>query len=425
MTAICRRKELPRLKHLLLPESFQRLSAVLITFLVFLLIPEVSNASFIESTMGAAVVNDATASYYNPAALTLLKNLQIIALGTGAKSHSQFTGTATQSRTDFSQSGTSQANSHYFLPSGYLGLPVSDRFFLGLAVVANNFGRDIDQNSILRYVMSDNNIKDLDLVPALGVKLTDYLSIGAGVNFSQASFLSTPISGVPSLNIPDLQSHNEANANAWGGDLGILLKPSASTLIGLNYRSSMTYHFNGTSALEGNPGITSNNFAFDYWTPARYVLSINQFLSRSFGLIGTLQWIKWDIYDQINAHGVATQLGPNPVILSNVTVPLNLHNAWVYTLGSYYQLSPKWIIRAAGNYVQSPGNSNYQITEGDNIIVGAALGYKLSKKISIDASYAHAFVKDQTIAIQNPVNTINGINKGYRDSISLKITANV
>ncbi len=149
--------------------------------MVFILIPKVSYASFIEATMGTAVVNDAT------------------------------------------------------------------------AVLANNFNRDVDQNSILRYVMSDNNIQALDVVPALGFKLNNYLSIGVGLNFSQADFLFTPISGFPSLNTPDVQSHNKANASALGGDLGILLKPLPSTQIGLNYRSSMTYHFNGTSQLESNP----------------------------------------------------------------------------------------------------------------------------------------------------------------------------
>jgi long-chain fatty acid transport protein len=375
--------------------------------------------------MGTAVVNDATAAYNNPAALTFLENYQIIALGTVAQFHSQFTGNVTQSSNGISQSGTSNSQSNYFLPSGYFGAPLSNRFFVGLAVLANNFNRDADQSSLLRYVMSDNNVRDIDIVPAMGVKLNDYLSVGAGLNFSQANFVFLPIAGFPDSDNADTQSHDKANATAWGGDLGVLLKPSRSTQIGFNYRSSMTYHFKGTSQLDSSPPITSNNFSFDFWTPARYVLSVNQFLSQSFGLIGTAQWIKWDIYNKINAHGIATKIGPNPVILSDVTIPLNFHNAWVYTLGGYYHLSSKWTIRMAGNYVQSPGNPNYQITQGDSIILGASMGYKLSKIFSIDAGYAHAFFQNQTINIQNSINTINGVNKAYRDSISLKITANI
>lgn len=394
-------------------------------FLVFLLIPKVSSASFIESTMGTAVVNDATATYNNPAALTLLKNAQIIGLGTGAQSHSQFIGNVTPLSSGISQSGVSHTQTNYFLPSGYFGIPLSERTYFGVAVVANSFNRDVDQNSILRYVMSDNNIQDVDLVPAVGYKLNQYLSIGAGLNFSQADFVFLPISGFPDSDIPDAQGHNKANATAWGGDLGVLLTPSQSTQIGFNYRSSMTYHFEGTSQLDGAHPIISDNFSFDYWTPARYVLSINQFLSRSLGLIGTVQWIKWDIYNKVNAHGFATKIGPNPVVLSDLTIPLNFHNAWVYTLGGYYNLSSKWIIRTAGNYVQSPGNPNYQIIPGDSIILGASIGYKLSKTFSIDTAYAHAFFRDQTINIQNSINTINGVNKTYRDSISLKITANI
>lgn len=394
-------------------------------FLALLLIPKVSNASFIEATMGTAVVNDATAAYNNPAALTFLENPQLIALGSVAQFHSQFTGSVTQSSNDFSQSGVSKSQSNYFLPSGYFGVPASDQLFFGFAILANNFNRDADQNSILRYVMSDNNIKDIDFIPALGIKLNNYLSIGAGLNFSQANFLFTPISGFPNSDVPDVQSHDKANATAWGGDLGLLLKPFSATQIGFNYRSSMTYHFQGTSQLESNPPIIANNFSFDYWTPARYVLSVNQFLSKSLGLIGTVQWIQWDIYNQIHGHNIATQIGPNPVILSDVTIPLHFHNSWVGTIGGYYNLSSKWIIRTAGSYVQSPGNPDYQITPGDSIILGASLGYKLSKVFSLDAGYAHAFILDQTINIQNSINSINGIYNGYRDSISFKITANL
>lgn len=394
-------------------------------FLIFLLSPLTVKASFIEATIGTAVVNDATATYYNPAALTLLKNPQIVALGSIASFRTQFSGQATQTATGFTQSGTTNNQTQYFLPSAYFGTPATDKIFLGVAVLSNLFNKDIEQDSILRYSQSSNNIQDIDVVPAIGIKINDYFSIGAGLNFSRADFLLKPTTGIPSLNIPDNQSRNDSSGNAWGGDVGVLLKPTTSTLVGFNYRSSMTYHLSGKSVLEGDPGITSDHYSFNIWTPARYVLSVNQFLSPTLGVIGTAQWVKWDIFNNINIHGIATKIGPQPVIIPEASVPFHLHNSWVFTLGSYYHMTPKWVIRAAGSYLQSPGNGNYQITNGDSVILGASTGYDINKYISVDASYAHAFIKNQNINIINEPNMINGVNKGSRDAVSLKLTFNI
>src|SRR5579871_4155075 len=81
-------------------------------FVWLLSFPLTLHASFIESTIGAAVVNDATAAYYNPAALILLKNPQLIPLGSAVYFRTHFSGQATQSITGFSQSGSSNANTH-------------------------------------------------------------------------------------------------------------------------------------------------------------------------------------------------------------------------------------------------------------------------------------------------------------------------
>lgn len=394
-------------------------------FFILLLLPFTANASFIEATMGTAVVDDATATYYNPAALTLLKNPQIIALGSIAYFQTEFTGQATQLRTGFTQAGTTSTQTNYYLPSLYLAVPTNKNIFLGVAVISNLFNRDIEQDSVLRYAQTDNKIQNIDVVPAIGIKFNDFFSLGAGLNFSYANFLLKPTVGAPSLNIPDNQSRNESSGTTWGGDIGMLLKPTSTTLIGLNYRSAMTYRLSGTSTLEGNPGITSDNYSFDFWTPARYVMTISQSVNPSLGFIGTIQWVQWSIFDKINIHNIATQIGSQPIILPNATVQYHFHNSWIFTLGNQYRVTPKWTVRAASSYLQSHGNENYQISNGDSIILGASTSYKLSKFITIDGSYAHAFLKNQDINILNGTNRIMGTNKGSRDSISLKLTFNV
>lgn len=185
-------------------------------FALGLLLPSLSNASFIETTMGAAVLNDATAAYFNPAALVLLPNTQIIPLVSESRFKTQFTGQATTVATSFSQYGSSSSTSNFFSPSFYFGMPIQDRLFLGFSVVSNFGNRDPEQNSILRYVQSSNSIQDYDVVPAVAFKVNDCLGLGGGINFSYTSFDLHPIIGFPGTNIPDGEGSNKSNGSGGG-----------------------------------------------------------------------------------------------------------------------------------------------------------------------------------------------------------------
>ncbi len=391
---------------------------------IFFLFPWTARASFIESTMGTAIVNDATATYFNPAALTLLKNSQFIALDSVAYFQSEFSGSVTQQMTGYTQFGSSNVNSVFNLPSIYLGVPLTSKITGGFAVVANDFTRNPEGNSILRYVQANNQVEDVDFVPSLAWKINEIFSVGAGLNFSKAYFTTKPIIGIPGFNIPDSQSVNKTNGTAFGGDLGILLKPTKSTLIGLNYRSKMTYRESGTSTLNSTPELISPNYHFNYWTPARSVLSIGHYVTRDLGLLATVQYIQWNIFKTVNVYNFATQTIAQPTIVPFGQIPYHFHNSWLYTVGGQYQINPAWIVRVASSYVEAPSHGYYQIDNGDNIIVGASMGYNLTKAIVIDGSYAHSFVINQDIRISNSRIMINGVNKGSGDSVSLKLTLN-
>lgn len=70
-------------------------------------------------------------------------------------------------------------------------------------------------------------------------------------------------------------------------------------------------------------------------------------------------------------------------------------------------------------------NPQYQITNGDSIIVGTSLGYKINKTITIDGGYAHAFNKDEDININGNALIIDGVNGGERNAVILKLTCNL
>ncbi len=384
-----------------------------------------AHASFIESTLGAAVVNDATATYYNPAALSLLTTKQIIGLGSFASFQSQFTGRSTLTSSGLTQAGTSRANSYYFLPTLYAAMPLTPKLFGGVALIDNDFNRDVEGHSILRYVQAGNDIQAIDLVPAIAYQFSERIAIGAGLTLSRAHFLMKPIVGLPSLNIPDSQSRNNTRGNGWGGDIGILIKPSTTTVLGFNFRSAVAYRQSGSSTINTNPSLTSNDYQFKYWTPARGVFSINQFLTRKLGLIGTVQYIKWDIFKNVHVYNIATRVGTQPTIIPSATVPYHFHNSWVFTLGNHYRVSPDFIIRAAASFVQSPSSGQYQIDNGNTLLVGVSAGYQLFKKMLVDGSYAHSFTQNKNIHISNRLNSVNGVNESSGNAVALKLTFNI
>ncbi len=391
---------------------------------LFLLFPLNLYASFIESTSGTAVINDATAAYYNPAALIFLNNPQIIMLGSIGNLNTQFNGQANQRLTDFTEAGSSSSNSYYFLPSFYLGIPTTDRITLGLSTMANSAFRDADETSVLRYVQSNNSIEDYDVVPAIEFKINNYLSLGAGINFSYLNLLLNPIIGFPGSNAADSQSNNQASGMGVGGNIGFLLQPSPALKIGFDYRSATTYQLSGTSVFNGTQQVVSNNYHFNLWTPAHSTLSVNYFVTPKIGFISTVQFIQSSIFNNVSVHGIPILLGSQPAII-NATIPFHWHDNYIFTLGNIYNLSSKWVVRVAGSYIQSPGNPQYQVTNGNSIIIGTSLGYKINKTITIDGGYAHAFINDQDININSGPILINGVNSGWRNAVSLKLTFNL
>jgi len=404
--------------------SQKKISFQIVFLTAGLLLPSLSRSSFIETTMGTAVVNDATASYFNPAALTLLKNSQIIPLATVAQFQTRFTGQSTNITNAFTQSGTSNSTSNYYSPSCYIGVPFNEKVTMGFAAVSNFAYRSPEENSILRYTQASNTIQDYDLVPALGIKINDYFALGAGINFSYTNFDLHPIMGFPGSNTADSQGENQSDGSGIGGNIGFLLRPRSGTFVGFDYRSMTTYKESGKSIVNGTPHIVSNDYHFTMRTPPRSILSVSQMITSTFGMITTIQRIQWGVITNIHISGVATLFGTTPVIV-NTNVPYYLHNTWAFTVGGNYRFKPDWIMRAAGTYNQSPGNGAYQMTTGDSYILGLSLGHEINKTLNLDGSYAHAFIQDKSIHMNGNRYKIVGNNQASRDVVSLKVTLNV
>lgn len=389
----------------------------------FLLLCSPLHASFIEQTIGAAVVKDATAVYFNPAGLTISPHQQFILLGTLARAQFEFSGSAQKLPSGGIESGSTTSKSNFVLPSMYLSIPINEKFVAGFALVANDFNRELDDHSILRYILAPNKTNNIDFIPALGIKINQFLSIGGNLNFTYAHLIQEPITaGIARMNIPESHSLNDSQANGLGGDFGILIKPGKKTALGFNYRSAVTYNLQGSSTITGSQSIFSHNYHFKYWTPARSVVTLSHFLNEKLGFLGTVQYLQWNIFKEVSVYNFATQTGSQVFIVPQSRINYHFHNSWILTLGTIYQISPKWVVRVAGTYNQSPSNGRFQIGSGDSLITGFSMGYQLMNHLTVDCGYGHAFFKKESIDIRTSQNIITGINEGVHDAVSLKFT---
>ena len=382
----------------------------------------ISNASFIEASMGTAVVNDATATYHNPAALGLLPQRQLIVLESNIFYNNHFSGQLIKTSNNVEQLGNGNLNTDYYVPSIYGATPINETVTVGLAVVANSIYSDINDHSILRYAQSSSQIQNLDFIPALSIKLNQYFVVGVGFNYSDARFVSKPITGFPSVDIPDSTSYNSTRATGYGGDAGFLIKFSKSTVLGFNYRSVVTYPFYGNSSFRGVAPIQANNYNFDFWTPARSVLTVSHFRTPDLGFIGTVQRIEWGVFDHVTFHNIATQTSNKSIILPTTIIPYKFKDTWLVTVGGIKHVNSEWTVRVAGTYDQTPGNKHYQLIHGDSLVIGTSIGYKAYKNIVIDGSYSHIFLKNQPVNINTRTDNINGIDTGSGNAVSIKLT---
>lgn len=405
-------------RRLKMSSIFQKALAALLLF------PAAAQASFIETTIGTAVVNDATAARFNPAALMQLQHPQIIPLATIADFRTRFSGDSTRVSTGLTTSGSSSTHSRYYSPSLYLGMPVTRNLTAGLAIISNYANRDAEGGSVLKYVQSSNNIQDYEMTPAIAYKINDNFALGVGINISYANFNTRPITGIPGTINADSETHNKSDGTGVGVNAGFLYKPGSATVIGFNYRSLTTYHLSGKSIFEGTPQVTANDYHYKLWTPARSILSMNHFVTQKLGFITTINYIQWSTLTNVHAYNIASVSGTTPVIV-NVIIPHYLRDTWMLTLGSHYRFTPKLILRVAGSYSQSPGNPHYQIANGDSIIFGGSVGYEINETLTVDGSYAHVFMKNENIDISGGRFLVNGLNEGSRDAVSLKLTVNI
>jgi len=348
-----------RLPLLNIHRSVSVATIILLTFVTYaraagLLLYETGAPDLGTASAGrAAMAADASTAAANPAGMTLLDRTQLLS-ASGALLPSTNFDVAPETTTR----GGGGGNAGVFFPVGgfFYVYRLSERLRLGLAVDSNFAGNfNYGKTWTGRYYVTREPLITGGVNPSIAYEVNNWLSVGAGFSFSVGRLLFQSKINNALPRVPDGGLSIESWDEAFGGNVGILLRPIAKLRVGLTYQSPVDYKFGFRPHLTGlgpllsrlrtRIGGTKVNIPME--VPQQVMLSGLYDVTSNWSLMGNVGWQNWSAF------------GEFPIGISAVnqrTVEANLHfsDTCQIAIGQQFRFGEKWLWSAGFAYDSSP-----------------------------------------------------------------------
>lgn len=413
---------------------------------------------------GAAAAEDASTIFTNPAGMSRLPGTQAAVAGSLICLSAKFSDSGSVPAAFQALGGSGgDAGSCAVVPALYLAVPLNRQWTFGMGVnVPFGLKTEYDSDWIGRFQAVKSEVKTLNVNPAVSFRLSDRVSIGAGVNwqritatltsrvnyagaFAQGVGQGVAAGQIPAPIAPTLIAAAAAlesgasvrgDDSAWGWNIGALFDVDPQTRVGFQYRSKLKYDVkgsvdfdnpalgalsptlapvgaavaNGVNAVLANGDVT---LALD--TPDSANLSLFRKVDSRWDVMADVQFTGWSSVQELK---IVRSTG---AVLS--TTPEKFRDTWRASVGANYRYSPQWMFRAGLAYDQSPvrdAQRTPRLPDDDRTWLSFGVQYRVSPQIVVDGGYTYIFVKDSTIN-QNQGDTARNalISGSYRNNVNI------
>lgn len=395
----------------------------------------------------AAVAEDASTIYFNPAGLTKITKPQMV-----------FAGHIISTSADFEDKGSSvnpaltggtvvkgsltgsndDGGGTAFVPNFYYARPINDKLVFGFGANAP-FGLETDYEDdwVGRYHALNSAVQTVNLNPSLGYKVNEKLSIGGGVSIqyihadltsaidSAAVCLSAAASS-PALTTEDCvraglgpndvsnsakdsKAELEADNVAFGFNLGVTYDFNDKTRVGVSYRSGIEQEAEGdadftvgtelSAVLPGiNQGLSAVNSALLVDTgitatvdlPDSASFSVAHQATPKIQLLADVTWTGWSSFEELRIKYDSGQA-------DSVTTEA-WENTMRYSIGVNYDHTDKLRLRAGLAFdeeaIPDAEHRTPRIPGNDRTWIAFGAGYDYSDTMHFDVGFAHLFIDD-------------------------------
>lgn len=355
----------------------------------------------------AAAAENASTIFFNPAGMTRLGGRQVSGALNFIKPSADFTNSGT-SGAPFglpSPGGNGgDAGGWAVVPNGYVSWQLSPQLWVGLGLsVPFGLKTEYDNGWIGRFQGRMAEVKTIDINPSIAYKLSDAVSLGAGISYQRGEVKVRRSAAIP----PALGGPAEAFSNldvddgAFGFNLGAMFNLGQATRIGLSYRSSIEYDLKGTAVVTGLPvgGTAANQVNLNVKLPDTFSWGIAHQLDPKWELLGDITYTRWSKIKALPVIATSTSaLGAAGATLD--TFNFQFKDSYRIGVGANYQWNPNFTLKLGVAYDKSPVEDVWRtVTLPDSDRTWLAIGgkYRLSKQSTLDFGYAHIFIRDANI----------------------------
>ncbi|ASK20016.1 OmpP1/FadL family transporter [Halomonas sp. N3-2A] len=351
-------------------------------------------------------VHDATIVYGNPAGMSFLDRAQITVGGTFLNVNSDISNVrASQSSPAFLQAtggatdtlpvaGSNDGDMvpGTLVPFAFYAHPVNEQLAFGFGVYAP-FGSKTEYENDFQGRNQGNytEVKVMTAQPTVSYRFNEQWSVGAGLTYNRVEGeLRRQVPVATPLGLSEVDSRVEGDDEAWGYNLGVIYQPAPETTLGLTYRSKVDFNLEGSFAANSpvldqlGIGTVTDTAALDLTTPETVNFSLTQEMSDKLKLMFGVSWARWSRFDQILVTG--TERGE----ITNEQQ--NYSNAWAFSTGGEYQLTPTLALRAGVALDFTPtqdATRSVRIPSDDRRIFSIGAGWSPTPDLTLDVAYSY------------------------------------
>lgn len=385
----------------------------------------------------AAIADDPSTVFFNPAGLARLDGVRISAAASGINVNTRFEDSASAAALGQPLGGSSgNAGGLSTVPALYLSVPFADTFTFGLGINAP-FGlkTDYDAGWIGRFQALRSEVKTINVNPTLAWAPTPHVSIGVGLNYqrlqatltSAVNYSAVVYQGAVQSAMQGGATQQQAAAAAglllaatgplegttrvegddttWGFNVGALFDVGEATRIGLAYRSAAKYGVSGnvgfqapttavpTAALiiqvASGSVLADGPVSLSLKLPDSATASLVQKIGERTTLSFDAAWSGWSSVPQLQI------MRASGTVLS--TTPEKWQDTWRFALGGDFRMSDSWTLRAGVAYDQGPvpdSTRTPRLPDNDRTWLAVGAAWNPSDAVRVDLGYAHLFVKN-------------------------------